>query len=114
MKRNSSDRFAASKPIWSKNPFSTRRTISRRGPRYSQMLSAQDEKNADGDPDGSAKHRVEIARQVQYELYVIGAVARRVYNVLFEGKNLRLTDSFMRDRCRRSAQCGKISVQARC
>jgi hypothetical protein len=63
---------------------------------------------------GSAKHRVEIARLVQYQLYVIGAVARRVYYVLSEGKNLCLTDSLMRDRGRRSAQCGKISVQARC
>jgi len=114
MKRNSSDRFAASKPIWSKNPFSTRRMISRLGPRYSQMLSAQDEKNADGDPDGFHPHRVEIARRVHYQLYVIRAVARRVYNVLSEGKNLRLTDSFMRDWRRGSAQCGKISVQARC
>ena len=63
---------------------------------------------------GSAKLRVETAWRVKYQLYVIGAVARCVYNFLSEGKYLRLSDSFMRDRRRRSAQCGKISVQARC
>jgi hypothetical protein len=52
---------------------------------------------------GSAKLRVEIERRVQYQLYVIGELARRVYDVLSEGKNLRLTGSFKREWRRRPA-----------
>jgi hypothetical protein len=54
---------------------------------------------------GPAKHRVEIARRVRYQLYVIGAVARRVYNVLSEGKDLRLTDSI---NARSAPQIGSV------
>ena len=82
--------------------------ISRRGPRNSEILSANDEKNAAGDPDGVRQAPGRDARRVQYRLYVICAVARRLDDALPEGKNLPMTDSFMRDRRRGSAQCGKI------